>query len=85
MGAHREIGPLVAALRDYGFRISVSSVRFEDIRDEFVRPLAESGERTLAIAPEVGTDRLRIAIHKRVRNHEILEKVGSCSIRARCT
>ncbi len=76
VGAHREIGPLVAALRDYGFRISVSSVRFEDIRDEFVRPLAESGERTLAIAPEVGTDRLRIAIHKRVRNHEILEKVG---------
>ncbi len=75
VGAHREIGPLVAALRDMGFRISVSSVRFEDVRDEFVRPLAESGERTLAIAPEVGTDKLRIAIHKRVRNAEILDKV----------
>ncbi len=76
VGAHPEIGALVAALRDMGFRTSVSSVRFEDVRDEFVRPLAESGERTLAIAPEVGTDRLRIAIHKRVRNAEILEKVG---------
>ncbi len=76
VGAHREIGPLVAALRDMGFRISVSSVRFEDVRDEFVKPLAESGERTLAIAPETGTDKLRIAIHKRVRNAEILDKVG---------
>ena len=49
-------------------------IRFEDVRDEFVRPLAESGERTVAIAPEVGTDRLRKAIHKRVTNDEILDK-----------
>ncbi len=75
VGAHREIVPIVSDLRDQGFRVSVSSVRFEDVRDEFVRPLAESGERTVAIAPEVGTDRLRIAIHKRVRNAQIFEKV----------
>ena len=76
VGAHREIVPLVSELRDDGFRVSVSSIRFEDVRDEFARPLAESGERTVAIAPEVGTDRLRLAIHKRVRNDEILDKVG---------
>lgn len=75
VGAHREIVPLVTALRDLGYRVSVSSVRFEDVRDEFVRPLAESGERTVAVAPEVGTDRLRRAIHKRVTNEEILERV----------
>ena len=33
-----------------------------------------SGEKTLAVAPEVGTDRLRFAIHKRVTNEQILEK-----------
>ena len=75
VGAHREIVPLVTALRDLGYRVSVSSVRFEDVRDEFVRPLAESGERTVAVAPEVGTDRLRRAIHKRVTNEAILERV----------
>ncbi len=74
VGAHREIVPLVSDLRDQAFRVSVSSIRFEDVRDEFVRPLAESGERTVAIAPEVGTDRLRKAIHKRVTNDEILDK-----------
>ena len=76
VGAHREIVPLVSELRDMGYRVSVSSVRFEDVDDAFVRPLAESGERTVAVAPEVGTDRLRIAIHKRVTNDEILDKVG---------
>ena len=76
VGAHREIVPLVTQLRDDGYRVSVSSIRFEDVRDEFARPLAESGERTVAIAPETGTDRLRLSIHKRVRNDEILDKVG---------
>jgi radical SAM superfamily enzyme YgiQ (UPF0313 family) len=75
VGAHREIVPLLEALREMRFRISVSSLRFEDLRAELLEPLSASGERTLAVAPEVGTDRLRFAIHKRVSNEEIFEKV----------
>jgi len=75
VGAHREIVPLMQALKEMGFRISVSSLRFEDLRPELVDPLVESGEKTLAVAPEAGTDRLRFAIHKRITNHEVLEKV----------
>ncbi len=75
VGAHREIVPLLEALKEMEFRISVSSLRFEDLRAELLDPLSASGERTLAVAPEVGTDRLRFAIHKRVTNEEIFEKV----------
>jgi radical SAM superfamily enzyme YgiQ (UPF0313 family) len=75
VGAHREIVPLLEALKEMKFRISVSSLRFEDLRAELLEPLSASGERTLAVAPEVGTDRLRFAIHKRVSNEEIFEKV----------
>ncbi len=74
VGAHREIVPLLEALKEMRFRISVSSLRFEDLRAELLEPLSASGERTLAVAPEVGTDRLRFAIHKRIPNEEILEK-----------
>ena len=70
----REIVPLVSGLKEMGFRVSVSSLRFEDLRPELVDPLIESGERTLAVAPEVGSDRLRYAIHKRIPNSEILDK-----------
>jgi radical SAM superfamily enzyme YgiQ (UPF0313 family) len=76
VGAHREIVPLLEALKEMKFRISVSSLRFEDLRAELLDPLSASGEKTLAVAPEVGTDRLRFAIHKRVSNEEILEKTG---------
>ncbi|MGH9388706.1 MAG: radical SAM protein, partial [Vicinamibacteria bacterium] len=74
VGAHKEIVPLLEALKEMRFRISVSSLRFEDLRAELLEPLSASGERTLAVAPEVGTDRLRFAIHKRVSNEEIFEK-----------
>lgn len=74
VGAHREIVPLVSELKAMGFRVSVSSLRFEDLRPELLSPLVASGEKTLAVAPEVGSDRLRFSIHKRVPNREILEK-----------
>ncbi len=74
VGAHKEIVPLMEALQEMGYRISVSSLRFEDLRAELLDPISESGEKTLAVAPEVGTDRLRFAIHKRVTNEQILEK-----------
>jgi radical SAM superfamily enzyme YgiQ (UPF0313 family) len=74
VGAHPEIVPLLTELRNMGFRVSVSSLRFEDLQPELLEPLVESGEKTLAVAPEVGSDRLRFAIHKRITNREILEK-----------
>ena len=74
VGAHREIVPLVNGLKEMGFRVSVSSLRFEDLRPELLDALIGSGEKTLAVAPEAGTDRLRFAIHKRIPNTEILEK-----------
>jgi radical SAM superfamily enzyme YgiQ (UPF0313 family) len=36
--------------------------------------LKESGERTLTIAPETGSDRLRRVINKTVTNDEILDR-----------
>jgi len=74
VGAHPEIVPLANALKAMGYRVSVSSLRFEDLRSELLDALVESGERGLAVAPEVGTDRLRFAIHKRIPNREVLEK-----------
>ena len=76
VGAHKEIVPLAEELRKMKFRISVASLRFEDLRAELLDPLVGSGERTLAVAPEVGTDRLRFAIHKRISNQEIFTKIA---------
>ena len=54
--------------------ISPASLRLDDLTEAIVRVLHLSGERTITIAPETGSDRLRRVINKTVTNHEILDR-----------
>jgi radical SAM superfamily enzyme YgiQ (UPF0313 family) len=45
------------------------------MREEVLRPLAESGARSVTIAPETGTDELRRRLNKPITNATILEAV----------
>src|SRR5438034_9472700 len=57
-----------------GYAISPASLRLDDLTETIVRLLRGSGERTLTIAPETGSDRLRRVINKTVTNDEILDR-----------
>ena len=57
-----------------GYSISPASLRMDDLTPSIVTRLRESGERSLTIAPESGSDRLRRVINKTVTNDEILER-----------
>ncbi|HMJ83147.1 MAG TPA: radical SAM protein, partial [Vicinamibacterales bacterium] len=46
----------------------------DDLTESIVRVLHQSGERTITIAPETGSDRLRRVINKTVTNDEILDR-----------
>ncbi|HEX7139526.1 MAG TPA: radical SAM protein, partial [Vicinamibacterales bacterium] len=48
--------------------------RLDDLTESIVRVLRQSGERTITIAPETGSDRLRRVINKTVTNDEILDR-----------
>jgi radical SAM superfamily enzyme YgiQ (UPF0313 family) len=69
---HPEIERLLRGLLDLGYSISPASLRLDDLTDPIVRLLKESGERSITIAPETGSDRLRRVINKTVTNDEIL-------------
>ena len=56
---HPEIERILARLLELGYHISPASLRLDDITPTIVRLLRESGERTITIAPETGSDRLR--------------------------
>ncbi|HSL23001.1 MAG TPA: radical SAM protein [Vicinamibacterales bacterium] len=71
---HPDILEILRALHDMGYSISPASLRLDDLTPEIVRLLEASGERSLTIAPETGSDRLRRVINKTVTNAEILEK-----------
>lgn len=64
---------LVAEIRGMGGRISVSSLRADSLTPALVKALAESGVRTLTLAPEAGSDRLRQVLHKGIAEESYLE------------
>jgi len=69
---HPDIEEILTSLVAMGYSISPASLRLDDLTPTIVRLLRESGERTITIAPEVGSDRLRRVINKTVTNAEIL-------------
>jgi len=69
---HPEIERILTGLLEMGYSISPASLRLDDLTEPIVRLLHESGERSITIAPETGSDRLRRVINKTVTNDEIL-------------
>jgi radical SAM superfamily enzyme YgiQ (UPF0313 family) len=69
---HPDIEEILTKLAAMGYSISPASLRLDDLTPSIVRLLRESGERTLTIAPETGSDRLRRVINKTITNDEIL-------------
>ena len=70
---HPEIERILARLLELGYAISPASLRLDDLTPSIVRMLRQSGERSITIAPETGSDRLRRVINKTVTNDEILD------------
>jgi radical SAM superfamily enzyme YgiQ (UPF0313 family) len=71
---HPDIERILARLLELGYAISPASLRLDDLTEPIVRVLRQSGERTITIAPETGSDRLRRVINKTVTNDEILDR-----------
>jgi len=71
---HPEIETILRRLVHLGFAISPASLRLDDLTEPIVALLRQSGERSITIAPETGSDRLRRVINKTVTNAEILDR-----------
>ncbi|MBV9209123.1 MAG: radical SAM protein, partial [Acidobacteria bacterium] len=74
---HPEISQILRGLREMEYRISVSSLRLDQISDELLDALVESRDQQIAVAPETGSDRLRKVINKNLTNDEIVDICGA--------
>jgi radical SAM superfamily enzyme YgiQ (UPF0313 family) len=75
IGDHPEILPILKGLRDLDFHIALSSIKIDAVTEELLALLVGQGERSLAIAPEAGNERLRRAMNKKVSDAMLREKV----------
>jgi radical SAM superfamily enzyme YgiQ (UPF0313 family) len=66
------IGELLKIVEDNGMELSISSLRADSLTDDLVASLARGGHRTLTMAPEAGTERLRRAIRKAITDAQLM-------------
>ncbi len=65
------IGDLMKILEEYGVEVSISSLRADSLTEELVASLQRGGHRTLTMAPEAGTERLRLVVRKAITDEQL--------------
>jgi len=66
---------LTSCILDRGGDFSVSSFRADSLTKDLIENLKRSGQKTLTIAPETGSERLRRVINKKLTREEILDTI----------
>lgn len=70
------IDELVTYIRDKGLRFSCASLRADSLTQAVVDGLAASGQQTITIAPEAGSERLRQVINKGIDEADLQQAIG---------
>jgi radical SAM superfamily enzyme YgiQ (UPF0313 family) len=70
---YADIGRLCRYIVDHGAKVSVSSLRVDRIDTDMLDALIASGHRTISLAPEGGSQRLRDLIRKNLTEGQILD------------
>ncbi|MFC1988245.1 radical SAM protein [Chloroflexota bacterium] len=72
---HPQFEELLIKLRQTGAELSISSLRIKPLPTITLREMANSGTRTIALAPEAGSQRLRQVIRKNINEDDILKAI----------
>src|SRR6266567_170473 len=70
---HPQLEQLLARMLEVGAEVSLSSLRIDRISPFLVEALVRSGTRTITLAPEAGSQRMRDVINKRLTHDQIVE------------
>jgi len=66
------LADLLRVVEDNGLELSISSLRADSLSEGLVAALARGGHRTLTMAPEAGTERLRRVIRKSISDAQLM-------------
>ena len=75
VGAHPQIDEICAELVQRGAKLSYSSLRVEEVTEGMLAALSSSGQRSLTLAPETGSERLRRLLGKNIADERFMEVV----------
>lgn len=77
VSSHPKISELARGVAEKGKRASLSSIMSQRVTPELAASLSESEYKTVALAPEAGSEALRFRIGKRVCNEQVVSAVAT--------
>ena len=81
---HPQLVELAHQADQRGAQVSISSLRVDNLQPELLQVLSRGGTRTVTLAPEAGSERMRAKINKAVSHDQILraaDLVGAAGMR----
>lgn len=72
---HPQIKELTAALVDKGVSFSVASLRADTLDEQMTTALAASGQQTMTVAPEAGSEKMRDSINKGITEEHVYNAI----------
>jgi len=75
------IAALVRTLADEGCRVQLPSLRSDRLSEAFLDAIWTAGQRSLTLAPEAATDRLRSAVSKNIPNAQVIDSIARAARR----
>lgn len=70
-----QINELCHEIRELNMPMSVASFRADSVTEELVEALAQSGQRTLTLAPEAGSIKIRNVINKGIEEEHLFKAI----------
>jgi radical SAM superfamily enzyme YgiQ (UPF0313 family) len=75
LAGHPQLGEILRSIVEQGGRFSLSSIRPEGLTPETIRLMAQTGQKTATLAPEVASSRLKRVIGKEIPSQKFYELV----------
>jgi radical SAM family uncharacterized protein len=74
---HEEIDKICQGISLMGLDISTASLRADSLSKQLLNSLAKSGHKTITLAPEAGSERLRRVINKNITDNHLETAISS--------
>src|SRR5205823_4334642 len=76
---HKQIAPITAGLAQKGHAVSLASLRADNLSESVACAIGQAGQKTVTLAPETGSYRLRLIARKHVTDEEIVVAAERCA------
>jgi radical SAM family uncharacterized protein len=76
---HKQIAPITAGLAERGHSVSLASLRADNLSESVACAIGQAGQKTVTLAPETGSHRLRQIARKHVTDEDVVVAAERCA------